>query len=139
MMGMILSLVGGMIFSVGLVISGMINPDKILGFLDVFGKWDYSLAFVMGGAVIFNLISFRIVTQRKPLFNTKHFLPSTLIIDKKLVIGSALFGIGWGILGICPGPGIVNLITLNTTAFLFVGSMSLGMIIFTYTERFWSK
>lgn len=138
MMGLILSLISGIIFAVGLVVSGMVNPDKVIGFLDIFGNWDYALMFVMVGAVVFNFISFKIVTRNKPWFGEKHFLPTNFDIDKKLVIGSALFGIGWGTLGICPGPGIVNLVTLNPTAFLFVGSMAVGVILFRYTEKFWN-
>ena len=137
MIGLILSIISGIIFSIGLVVSGMINPDKVIGFLDIFGTWDYSLAFVMGGAVIFNFIFFKLVTRNKPICGDKYFLPTNIEIDKKLVLGSAMFGIVWGILGICPGPGIVNLVTLNSTAIIFVTSMIVGFIFFRFTEKYW--
>ncbi|WP_127717080.1 DUF6691 family protein [Halobacteriovorax sp. HLS] len=130
-MKVILSMIAGVIFSFGLVISGMINPDKVIGFLDIFGQWDYALAFVMGGAVIFNLITFKLLKKKdRPFFNGNFEWPTRKDIDSKLIIGSALFGIGWGLIGICPGPGIVNLISLDTKVFTFVGSMVAGMLIF---------
>ncbi|MDC1173925.1 YeeE/YedE family protein [Bacteriovoracaceae bacterium] len=123
----IISLISGIIFAIGLVISGMVNPEKVIGFLDIFREWDYSLAFVMGGAIGVNLLFYKLVLSKKPLFADAHSLPLNKSIDKKLIIGSALFGIGWGLAGICPGPGIVNLVTLKTGAFWFVGSMLVGM------------
>ena len=131
MKGAAIGLVSGIIFSFGLVLSGMTNPEKVIGFLDVFGKWDPSLAFVMGGAVIFNLISFHFILKRKaPLFEQSFDLPLKVEIDKKLIIGASIFGVGWGLIGICPGPSIVNLVTLNLNSFLFVGSMIIGMFVF---------
>lgn len=136
----IVAFLSGIIFSVGLVISGMVNPHKVIGFLDVFGEWDISLMFVMGGAVSFNLIAFRLVTKRdKPFFSENWHLPTASDLDKKLLIGSALFGIGWGIAGICPGPGIVNLVTLKLEAFYFVLSMIMGMLLFHFTKSVWEK
>lgn len=128
-MKIVVSFIAGAIFSVGLSVSGMINPNIVIGFLDIFGEWNYSLAFVMCGAVIFNLISFRFILKRTPIFNSQHLIPSKKDIDKNLIIGSALFGIGWGVLGICPGPGLVNLGTLDPKIFVFVLAMALGMII----------
>ena len=131
MKGAAIGLVSGIIFSFGLVLSGMTNPEKVIGFLDIFGKWDPSLAFVMGGAVIFNLISFHFILKRKaPLFEQSFDLPLKVEIDKKLIIGASIFGVGWGLIGICPGPSIVNLVTLNLNSFLFVGSMIIGMFVF---------
>ena len=131
MKGAAIGLVSGIIFSFGLVFSGMTNPEKVIGFLDIFGKWDPSLAFVMGGAVIFNLISFHFILKRKaPLFEQSFDLPLKVEIDKKLIIGASIFGVGWGLIGICPGPSIVNLVTLNLNSFLFVGSMIIGMFVF---------
>lgn len=121
----------GMLFSVGLVISGMTNPEIVLGFLDIFGEWNYALAFVMIGAVLVNLFLFKFILKRKkPLYENDFSLPNTKIIDKDLILGSAMFGIGWGLVGICPGPAIVNLVTFSMPAFLFFAAMIFGMLIF---------
>jgi uncharacterized protein len=126
----LISLVSGIIFAIGLSISGMVNPNKVKGFLDIFGNWDYSLAFVMGGAVLFNLASFKYLLTKKPYIAEKHEIPKSNLIDKKLLIGASLFGIGWGLVGICPGPAISNLVTLNLKSILFVFSMLIGMLIY---------
>jgi uncharacterized membrane protein YedE/YeeE len=139
MMQLILALLSGVIFAFGLVLSGMTNPSIVIGFLDVFGNWDYSLVFVMVGAIAFNFIAFKVLVKKKPLCAPAHLLPTNTKVDKKLMIGSALFGIGWGIAGICPGPGIVNLVTNDSSAFLFVGSLIGGMVLFKFTEKFWEK
>lgn len=131
----LIAFIGGVIFSVGLVVSGMTNPQKVIGFLDLFGDWDASLAFVMGGAVVVNLILFKLIMNKKPLFADKHSIPSNKIIDKRLILGSMMFGIGWGLVGICPGPGIVNLVTFDTSAIMFVLSMIIGMFIFKVTVK----
>ncbi len=131
----ITSFVSGIIFALGLSISGMTNPEKVKGFLDVFGHWDISLAFVMVGAIGLNFFSFKKVTSKKPLFSDTHFLPTKNDVDTRLILGASIFGIGWGILGICPGPGIVNLVTLNSNAILFVISMTIGMLIFKLLEK----
>lgn len=134
-MNNLMSLISGVIFSMGLVISGMTNPDKVIGFLDIFGDWDYALAFVMGGAVLFNLASFKFIKKKDlPVFHDKIEWPTKKDIDKKLVIGSTLFGIGWGIAGICPGPGITNLVLLDPKIIVFVISMIAGMLVFKYTS-----
>ncbi|GAA0839348.1 hypothetical protein DET50_12822 [Marinobacter pelagius] len=130
------SLFAGLIFGFGLILSGMANPEKVLGFLDIAGLWDPSLAFVMGGAIIVGVVAFA-VARRRTLsflgFNMK--IPSHTHIDKRLVIGSLMFGIGWGIAGICPGPGIVALGAGETKAAVFVVSMVAGMAIFELIER----
>ena len=126
----LVGLLTGTTLGIGLVISGMTNPKKVEGFLDIFGDWDYSLAFVMGGAVLTNLILFKFILNRKPLYDFNHNLPAKFKIDKELVAGSAMFGVGWGLVGVCPGPGIVNLITLNTNAYVFIASMLIGMVTF---------
>lgn len=131
----LLSLASGILFSIGLVISGMINPQKVRGFLDLFGQWDFSLAFVMLGAIGFNFFAFKIITKKKPLCSNQHYLPTNTVIDKRLISGAILFGLGWGILGICPGPGIVNLVTLNPKALLFVFSMTGGMGLFKFMQK----
>lgn len=135
MKAQIISLVSGIIFAIGLTISGMINPEKVRGFLDIFGNWDYSLVLVMIGAIVFNFFSFKILTKRKPLCAESHYLPTNNKIDKRLIIGAALFGSGWGLLGICPGPGIVNLVSLQPNAILFVFSMTVGMGLFKLIDK----
>ncbi len=131
----IIGLLSGIIFAIGLVVSGMIDPNKVTGFLDLFGDWDYALAFVMGGAVIFNLVTFKLIKKKEsPLFSSEFHWPTKVDVDKKLVLGAIIFGTGWGIAGICPGPGIVNVITLEPKMLVFVGSMSVGMLIFKFLE-----
>ena len=130
------SLFAGLIFGFGLIVSGMANPEKVLGFLDIAGLWDPSLAFVMGGAIIVGVVAFA-VARRRTLsflgFNIK--IPSHNHIDKRLVIGSLMFGVGWGIAGFCPGPGIVALGAGEIKAAVFVASMVAGMVIFELIER----
>lgn len=117
----------GLVFGLGLWISGMANPRKVLGFLDVTGAWDASLLFVLGGAVGVTLVAFRLVLRRsRPLFAQRFHLPQSSDIDSKLVIGSALFGAGWGIGGYCPGPGITALASLSAEAIVFVIAMIAG-------------
>lgn len=123
------SFVSGLIFSIGLTVSGMVDPSKVKGFLDLFGKWDVSLAFVMVGAIGFNLIFLNKIKKGLPLFDKKFYLPAKNEIDSRLIVGSALFGVGWGLVGICPGPGFVNLVTLDKNILLFMGSMTMGMLI----------
>ena len=129
------SFLAGIIFSIGLTISGMVNPFKVKGFLDIFGNWDYSLAFVMGGAVIFNLVAFNIVLNKKPLFSESYFLPKKFKADRNLILGAILFGAGWGLVGVCPGPALVNAVTLNGDVFIFIFAMIIGMILFNIFEK----
>jgi uncharacterized membrane protein YedE/YeeE len=135
MKSLLTSFVSGIIFAVGLSISGMTDPMKVKGFLDIFGDWDVALAFVMIGAIGFNFFAFKVIKKGKPLFSASHSLPSRKDIDSKLILGSALFGVGWGLVGICPGPAIVNLATLEANAIVFVVSMSAGMLIFKLLEK----
>lgn len=125
------ALLCGLMFSAGLTIAQMVDPNKVLNFLDVTGQWDASLAFVMGGGLLIYLLAFfGIVTpMKKPLAADKFELPTAKSIDRKLIIGSSLFGIGWGVSGICPGPGIANLIMGNEKILGFLLMMSLGMFI----------
>jgi hypothetical protein len=127
MKALIISFFSGLLFAIGLAISGMTNPDKVKGFLDIFGNWDYSLAFVMLGAVGFNYFSFKYLKSKKPICADEHFLPQKTKVDRGLVVGSALFGIGWGLIGICPGPAIVNIVTLNSSIIIFIVAMLSGM------------
>ncbi|MDQ7090864.1 MAG: YeeE/YedE family protein [Methylococcales bacterium] len=104
------ALVAGFIFGIGLALSKMIDPNKVLNFLDVTGHWDPSLALVMGGALLVTTISFRLVLKRsQPIFDLKFRIPTRTDIDRPLVIGASLFGIGWGIAGFCPGPALASL------------------------------
>lgn len=120
--------VAGLVFAVGLAVGGMTQPSKVVGFLDFFGDWDPSLIFVMGGAVAVHTLLFRLVKRREqPVFDAQFHIPSRRDFTVPLVAGSALFGVGWGLGGFCPGPGLVSLPTLGVEALVFVGTMMLGM------------
>ena len=119
----------GVLFGYGLVLAGMTNPQKIVGFLDIFGVWDPSLALVMGGALAVTATLFPLIIKRgRPLFDTGLHLPTGSDIDAPLVIGSALFGMGWGIAGYCPGPALASLGRPVADAALFVVAMIAGML-----------
>lgn len=119
----------GLIFGAGLLISGMTQTEKVLGFLDIFGAWDATLAFVMAGAVAVTSIGFALARRRgAPLLAAQNLWPTRKDIDAPLVIGSALFGIGWGLVGLCPGPALVNLAGLALPVIVFVGAMAAGML-----------
>jgi uncharacterized protein len=121
------SLAAGFLFGLGLWVSGMANPKKVLGFLDITGDWDASLMLVMGGAVAVTLICFRVVLKRdKPLIEDKFELPTRKDIDLPLIAGAAVFGLGWGTAGYCPGPALTALATLSTDAIVFVVAMIAG-------------
>lgn len=132
----IAALACGLIFGLGLILSGMGSPAKVQNFLDFFGQWDPSLGFVMGGAIAVGLVAFTWAKQRKTaLLGTPMQLPTSTAIDSKLLTGSALFGIGWGFAGFCPGPALMNLSTLNPEVWLFVAAMLAGMRV----QHIWSK
>ena len=119
----------GLIFGAGLLISGMTQPEKVLGFLDIFGAWDATLAFVMAGAVAVAAIGFTLARRRAvPILAPKYFWPERNDIDAPLVTGAILFGIGWGLVGICPGPALVNLAGLSQPILVFVVAMAVGML-----------
>lgn len=127
----ITALFAGLIFGLGLVISQMVNPAKVIAFLDVFGNWDPSLAFVMGGALIATTIGYRMAWQRaKPVFADRFQVPSSRQIDKRLAIGALLFGFGWGLVGLCPGPAIAAITIGGWDAGLFLVMMASGMVLF---------
>lgn len=122
------ALLAGLLFGTGIAVSGMINPAKVLNFFDVAGTWDPSLAFVMGGAVLVTFIGYRFVLRRpKPLLDAAFHLPTARRIDLPLVGGAAVFGIGWGITGFCPGGSIPALGLGETSALVFVVSMATGI------------
>ncbi len=132
----VVSLFSGFLFGIGLALSNMVNPDKILNFLDVTGDWDPSLALVMAGALSVSFLAFRFIPRReKPLFENQFRLPTRTDIDKSLLIGAGLFGIGWGMAGLCPGPAIANLGLGGINSMIFVFSMIAGLV----THRYFSK
>ena len=135
-MAVFTALLAGLVFGVGLLISGMANPAKVLGFLDLAGPWDPSLAFVMGGAVGVGFFAFLLAGKRAvTLIGLEMKLPTADHINRRLVIGSTIFGIGWGIAGFCPGPALVALGMGEAKALAFVVAMLLGMVLFEWIER----
>ena len=129
------ALLGGLGFGVGLGFAGMTDANKVIGFLNLAGDWDPSLMVVMGGAMTSYLIAYRfLMGWDKPLFNAQFFLPTRQAISKELIGGSALFGIGWGLGGFCPGPGLTSLAALDSSALLFVGAMVGGMFLRSLTQ-----
>lgn len=132
----IAALLAGLIFGLGLTVSEMVNPAKVLAFLDVFGNWDPSLAFVMGGALVITAIGYRLVwTRDRPFFEDRFQVPGNRQVDTRLAIGAVLFGIGWGLVGLCPGPAISALTFGGMPVFLFLGAMAVGMSIFEGIDR----
>jgi uncharacterized membrane protein YedE/YeeE len=130
------SLLAGLVFGVGLIVSGMANPAKVLGFLDLAGSWDPSLAFVMAGAVAVAAVAFAVARKRTTsVLGEEMKLPTARHIDRRLLGGSLLFGIGWGIAGFCPGPALVALGMGEIKALVFVAAMLLGMGVFELLER----
>ncbi|WP_201615495.1 DUF6691 family protein [Psychrobacter urativorans] len=131
----IIGLVAGLLFGFGLLISGMTDPAKVQGFFDVFGAWDISLALVMGGGLMVAIVGVQLAKrQRNSWIGTPIDMPTSTTINKKLLIGAILFGIGWGLVGICPGPGIVLLGTGQWQAYVFVPAMVVGMVIYQWLE-----
>jgi uncharacterized membrane protein YedE/YeeE len=126
----------GLLFGMGLLLSGMTDPSKVLGFLDVAGIWDPSLAFVMGGAVLVGLVAFALAKRRsRSLLGAAMQLPTSRTLDRRLVLGSLVFGVGWGMAGFCPGPALVSAATGQPKAVLFVLAMLAGMAVFEVLER----
>ena len=126
----------GLVFGIGLLLAGMANPSKVLGFLDLAGTWDPSLALVMAGAIAVALLPFTLAKKRQQsLLGLPMQLPNKREIDRRLIGGSLLFGIGWGIAGICPGPAVAILLTGHWQVILFVAAMLIGMALFEALER----
>lgn len=130
------ALLSGLVFGLGLILSGMANPAKVLGFLDLAGAWDPSLALVMAGAIAVGFFAFLIAKRRTvSLIGAEMKLPTATHIDKRLVAGGTLFGMGWGIAGFCPGPGLVALGMGEPKALVFVAAMLAGMMVFQLLEK----
>ena len=133
----VFALVSGLVFGVGLIAGGMTEPLKVKGFLDLFGAWDPSLGLVMGGAIAVGVVAFRIARKRTTSWSGDSIdLPSSTVIDGRLLLGGALFGAGWGIAGYCPGPAVVSAAAGSTAAIGFVAAMLVGMALH---DRFLAK
>ena len=135
-MKLLASLLAGLLFGVGLILSGMTDPSKVLGFLDLAGSWDPSLAFVMGGAVIVASLAFPFAVKRpKSILGEAMHLPTATQIDRRLVLGGLTFGAGWGLAGYCPGPALASLAHGGSKPWLFVIAMLVGMAVYELFER----
>jgi uncharacterized membrane protein YedE/YeeE len=132
----IATLMCGLIFGWGLLISGMMQPAKVLAFLDIFGAWDPSLAVVMIAALAVSTLGFRLAKRReRPVLAARNLWPPQMPIDRPLLLGSVLFGAGWGLVGLCPGPALENLATGSSRIIAFVAAMAAGMVL----QEFWQK
>jgi uncharacterized membrane protein YedE/YeeE len=126
----------GLVFGAGLLISGMVRPAKVLGFLDIFGAWDPSLAIVMIAGLAVSVPGFMLANRRvRPLFSPQSFWPTRTAIDPPLMLGAALFGVGWGLVGLCPGPALESLATLSPGVVVFVAAMAAGMAVHDAWQR----
>ncbi|QYF93014.1 YeeE/YedE family protein [Massilia sp. PAMC28688] len=135
-MSIVFALLSGLLFGLGLIVSGMSDPAKVLGFLDLAGKWDPSLAFVMGGAILIGSLVFPFATkQEKTILGSRMRLPTTTKIDRRLVVGGLTFGVGWGLAGYCPGPALASLVQGGAKPWVFVIAMLGGMALFELIER----
>ncbi|MGZ8935811.1 MAG: YeeE/YedE family protein [Methylobacter sp.] len=139
-MQILIAFISGLVFGVGLILSGMTNPAKVIGFLDLAGAWDMSLAFVMGGAILVGLIAFHIAaTRTKALLGDVMRLPTATRIDRRLIGGALVFGVGWGLAGYCPGPAFTSLLSGSGKPVIFVAAMLAGMAIFEIQDRLASR
>ncbi len=128
---LVIAILAGVLFGLGLAISQMINPEKVLAFLDVAGRWDPTLAFVMFGALVVTFPAFRVVLKRPAPWLAERFsLPTRKDLDVRLVLGAALFGVGWGLVGLCPGPALTALVTGDTRIVVFVIAMMTGAVMY---------
>jgi uncharacterized protein len=133
----LLPLAYGLLFALGLAVSGMAQPEKVVGFLDVLGRWDPSLAFVMLGAVsVYGFTYWRLASWRRPLLAARFSLPTPARIDARLIVGAAVFGIGWGLSGFCPGPALTSLGAGTQAAWWFVPAMIAGVLVH---DRLWQR
>ncbi len=131
-----IALLSGLLFGIGLIVSGMTDPSKVIGFLDIAGQWDPSLAFVMGGAILVAAPAFGLAARRRrTLSGAPLALPAAGRIDRRLILGSLAFGVGWGVAGFCPGPAVTSLLAGSSKPALFVLAMLAGMAAFELIER----
>lgn len=132
----IAALIVGFIFAIGLTLSGMTQPQKVIGFLDVFGQWDPSLIFVMVGAILVHFVTYKLIRKKSsPLFGSQWHVPTKKEITPALVLGSFIFGVGWALGGFCPGPAVTSLASFDLVPLVFVGSMLLGMLLFKLLDK----
>jgi uncharacterized membrane protein YedE/YeeE len=126
----------GLIFALGLGLAGMTQPQKVIGFLNIFSQWDPSLLFVMGGALVTHSILYRLIRRRtSPLFASQWHVPTKTDLTPQLMVGAALFGLGWGLGGYCPAPAITSLASGSLKPFAFVGTMLIGMLMYRWVEK----
>lgn len=134
------SFAAALLFGMGLGASGMTTPDKIIGFLDLFGNWDPSMLFVMAGAVVTHGLTYRMIKKRsRPILEDKFRIPTSKLVDWRLIIGASIFGIGWGLAGFCPGPAIVALSSGKPAVIIFVVSMCIGILIYRKADNYLRK
>ena len=137
MKSLIVSFTVGLLFAIGLGVSGMTQPEKVIGFLDIFGTWDPSLMFVMVGAIGIHSVAYLFIKKtQKPILSSEWHLPKQSQITKSLIFGSLLFGIGWGLAGYCPGPALVSIVTLQNEVLVFILSMIIGMVLYKFYSKF---
>ncbi len=135
-MNLFIIFISGLLFSLGLGISGMTQPHIVRGFLDVFGNWDPRLMGVMVGAIAIHALAYRIILRRNsPVLGANFQIPTKKGIDRRLVFGAIIFGLGWGWAGICPGPGLVALLSGDMRFIIFIGSLLVGMLAFQFVDR----
>jgi uncharacterized protein len=127
-MPLLTALVSGLLFGAGLALSGMVNPAKVLNFLDVAGTFDPTLVLVLGGAVVTTFIGYRLMLPAQPLFAERFQWPTKTDIDGRLVAGAAIFGVGWGLSGFCPGPALGAVVSLRLEPFIFIAAMAVGIL-----------
>lgn len=141
MKNLVVSFLVGVLFALGLGVSGMLQPSKVMGFLDVTGRWDPSLMLVMVGAIGVNTVVYRFVVLKReaPLFAARFLIPTRKDVDAPLVVGAILFGVGWGLGGYCPGPALVSLMSGAQPVLTFVGSMIAGMTVYALAEPLLAK
>jgi len=139
-MNVVIGLIVGVVFGVGLALSGMTDTNKAIGFLDLFGDWDITLMFVIGGGLLVTVPVYQLYKSKaRPLFDSQFHLPGTSLIDSRLLGGAVLFGIGWGLYGYCPGPAISSMAYGNTDTYLFVAAMAIGMVVANFIPTRSSK
>ena len=132
----LIAFISALLFSLGLSLSGMLNPENVVGFLDILGDWKPALALVMGGGILVHSLTYKAIIKREsPLLSTTFLIPTNTKLDLRLITGSILFGIGWGLSGLCPGPALTSLVTGRESIIVFCLSMLTGMFFFQYVFK----